>query len=94
MNRVSNANIFPNVFTDHHIATIDFNITTFKRPRFYWHFNTKLLQDRSFCGKFGDFWKLWKLNKGNFEKNDTMVGGGENTDKGFLSKYFLQYYCV
>lgn len=91
VNRVSN--IFPNGFSDHHIATIDFNITTLARPRFHWHFNTKLLQDRSFSEKFGDFWKLWKLNKGSFENVTQWWEVGKTQIKVFCQS-FLQYYCV
>lgn len=29
----------------------------------YWHFNVKLLQDKSFCESFKHFWETWKSEK-------------------------------
>lgn len=84
-NRIMNANIFPNGFSDHHIVTIDFNINKVQRPKYYWHFNVKLLQDNSFCEKFRFFWEMWKLNKNGFEN----LTQWENTDQGVLSAVFL-----
>ncbi len=37
------------------------------KPNYFWHFNTKLLQDVLFCENLNLFWNDWKLKKDYFE---------------------------
>lgn len=67
INRVTNTNILPNGFSDHHMVTLDYNVVKMSRPKFYWHFNVKLLQDTDFYEKFCSFWEIWRQRKNNFE---------------------------
>lgn len=82
-NKVINASIIPDGVSDHHMVTIEFNTAAPPHTKYYWHFNINILQDESFCGQLCRFWEIWQSNKESF---DPMVGGGESTEKGFLSK--------
>lgn len=82
-----NANIFPNGLSDHHIVSIDFNINIVQRPKYYWHFNVKLLQDNSFCEKFRFFWEMWKLNKNGFENLTQWWEVGRTQIRVFCQQY-------
>lgn len=47
-NRVIDVSILPNGFSDHHMATVDINMIQMFHPKYYWHFNVKLLLDVMF----------------------------------------------
>ncbi len=63
-NRVMNVGISPCGFSDHHIVTIDFNTTRVLRPKSFWHFNVKLVNDTFFVKIFNVFGK-----NGNYKRN-------------------------
>jgi len=48
INRVANTNILPSGFSDHHMVNLDSKVAKISRPKFYWYFNEKLLQDTDF----------------------------------------------
>ncbi len=66
-NRVMSASILPSGFSDHHLIMFDFNMKQTSRPKYYWHFNEKMLKDNVFCDSFKLFWEKWKERKSDFE---------------------------
>jgi len=62
-NRVCNANIIPNIISDHKMITIDCILSKQQKVGSYWHFNKKLLQDAVFCANFNLFWQTWQMHK-------------------------------
>lgn len=79
--------IYPVGFTDHHLVTIDVCTSTIARPRTYWHFNTKLIQDRLFSSKFETFWELWRAKKGDFSSLSQWWEVGKAQIRVFCQQY-------
>lgn len=66
-NKIAEVSIFPVGFSDHHLILFALNMKRTSKPNYFWHFNTKLLQDALFCENFIFFWNDWKLKKVSFE---------------------------
>lgn len=66
-NRVIDASISPNGFSDHHMITLVLNIKKTQKSNYYWLLNVKFLNDVLFCESFKVFWSNWKLKKSSFE---------------------------
>ncbi len=50
-------------FSDHCLVKCDIFINNVKSKSAYWHFNTNLLSDNSFCDTFKFFWNNFKGTK-------------------------------
>ena len=64
--RLIKSHINPVGFTDHHYVSVELVISPGERVRSYWSFNSKLLQDRTFCKSFENFWQQWSSRKSDF----------------------------
>ncbi len=58
--------VSPVGFTDHHFVAAELIILLGEQVKYCWHFNNKLLQDRTFCQSFECFWQNWRIKKDNF----------------------------
>lgn len=65
--RVIHTAIIPTHFSDHKLITVDCTLISRSNRSSYWHFNVKLLQDKSFCESFKHFWETWKSEKYRYE---------------------------
>lgn len=86
-NKILTSVIHPSGFSDHHMAAIDFTLSDKTKPRFYWCFNSKLLQDQNFCFKFLIFWEEWRRRKGDFTSLGTWWEVGKVQIKIFCQQY-------
>ena len=55
-NVVASSNIFPSIFSDHHMVTVGLSCPQFHRISAYWKFNTSLLNDATFEEAFRNLW--------------------------------------
>lgn len=90
-NKVLSAAIHPAGFTDHHLATIDVCLSISKRPRYYWHFNNKLLKDKEFCENFKYFWEMWRNKKNNFRSLSQWWEVGKAHIKGLCQQFTFNH---
>ena len=60
--KIVRSDILPVGFTDHHLTIVEIFIKERSKSRFYWKFNTNLLEDHLFVVKFANFWQ--KLEAG------------------------------
>lgn len=86
-NRVCNANIIPNIISDHKMITIDCVLSKQHKVGSYWHFNKKLLQDVVFCANFRLFWQTWQMEKNYFRDIIQWWEVGKTQVKVFCQQY-------
>ena len=86
-NRVTNASIWPNGFSDHHLVTIDVNLDTVPNTSSFWHLNVKLLQDAKFSESFGFFWERWRGSKERLENRRQWWEVGKTHIRVFCQRY-------
>ncbi len=85
-NKITDVSILPVGFSDHHLILFGLNMKRTSKPNYFWHFNTKLLQDVLFCENFNLFWNDWKLKKDSFENLCMWWEVGKANIRIFLSK--------
>lgn len=86
-NRVVNTNIIPNAISDHKFITVAFTLEKNTHKSCYWHFNTKLLEDKHFCEAFKLFWETWKTENSFFESITQWWEVGKVHIRDFCQKY-------
>ena len=86
-NRIMNASICLNVFSDHHLVTIDVNLDTVPNTKSFWHLNVKLLQDTKFSESFGVFWERWRGSKERLENRRQWWEMGKTHIRIFCQRY-------
>ncbi len=65
-NTIKGCTILPVAFSDHCLVKCDIFINNVKSKSAYWHFNTNLLSDNSFCDTFKFFWNNFKGTKASY----------------------------
>ena len=85
--RLTSSSICPVGFTDHHLTMADVSISPGMRCKSYWHFNTKLLQDNTFCQSFELFWTVWRGRKNEFESLSQWWDVGKVQVRVFCQQY-------
>lgn len=86
-NRVVNTEIIPNILSDHKLVTVGFTLSKSVHKSYYWHLNTKLLEDKSFCEDFECFWEKWQIEQSNFEDIIQWWEVGKAHIREFSQKY-------
>uniref|UniRef100_A0A8C4N2U4 Endonuclease/exonuclease/phosphatase domain-containing protein n=1 Tax=Eptatretus burgeri TaxID=7764 RepID=A0A8C4N2U4_EPTBU len=66
LNVVSNMNIIPSGFSDHHMVALRIHQPVRNRGAAYWTFNASLLDDQLFVDAFGVFWRALLQRKTSF----------------------------
>ncbi len=66
-NQIIDCSIIPMGFTDHNLVSVVISKSQSSNKSSFWHFNIRLLQDKSFCRFFEIFWQKWKMKKSSFE---------------------------
>lgn len=85
--RAANGTIHPVGFTDHHLVLVDLVLSHADRPRSFWHFNVKLLQDFTFCENFKMFWANWRAQKESFPSLSQWWEVGKSQLRVFCQQY-------
>lgn len=86
-NRLSKAVILPVGFSDHHLVILDFSLQVSPQRSSYWHFNARLIYDKTFCQSFSVFWSHWRLRKKDFENLVKWWEVGKTQIKIFCQQY-------
>ena len=85
--RVTNCQIIPVAFTDHHLVLMELILSSNGKPRSFWHFNNRLLQDLNFCEQFKMFWAYWRSRKDGFSSLTQWWEVGKAQIKVFCQQY-------
>lgn len=59
--------VIPNILSDHKHITVGFTLSKSIHKSYYWHLNTKLLEDTTFCEDFECCWEAWQTEQSHFE---------------------------
>jgi len=88
-NVVASSNIFPSIFSDHHMVTVGLSCPQFHRRSAYWKFNTSLLDDATFKEAFRNLWIAFAETKPYF--NSSNLWWDNLKTQCFLSMFSQQF---
>ena len=86
-NRLTKATISPVGFSDHHLVSVQFSLLIHPQRCPYWHFNTRLIHDKTFCLSFSEFWGQWRLRKKDFDNLAKWWEVGKTQIRIFCQQY-------
>ena len=84
---VTNCQIHPVGFTDHHLVLVVLLLSPARKAGNFWHFNVKLLNDSNFCGNFKLFWANWGSKKELFPSLSQWWAVGKGQIRVFSQQY-------
>ncbi|MBN3285380.1 YTX2 protein, partial [Polyodon spathula] len=89
LNQIFKSNIIPTMLSDHHCVLLTICLPSAAPSKSYWHFNTKLLEDKQFLDLFKAFWVSWRQQSMKYSSIQQWWDIGKIQIKIFCQQYTL-----